>query len=186
MRLPYSLEQFAGIQAKAILDLNKGEPIFLIGFSAEGVLAYEIAHQLVAAGRKVGLVAMIDTTCPSQQREPRILQISRLAHIHLSAIRSGGLRRAPGEIGDILSRAALRLKFRAWRLADRLGITREPLVPKRPADLAMAMILATRGYVAQQYRGRVLLFKQTANREGRFRLKDYGWGDSGPGRSRSL
>ncbi len=177
MRLPYSLEQFAGIQAKAILDLNKGEPIFLIGFSAEGVLAYEIAHQLVAAGRKVGLVAMIDTTCPSQQREPRILQISRLAHIHLSAIRSGGLRRAPGEIGDILSRAALRLKFRAWRLADRLGITREPLVPKRPADLAMAMILATRGYVAQQYWGRVLLFKQTANREGRFRSKDYGWGE---------
>ena len=66
MRLPYNLEQLAGIQASSILDLNKGEPIFLIGFSAEGVLAYEIAHQFVAAGREVGLVAMIDTTCPSQ------------------------------------------------------------------------------------------------------------------------
>jgi amino acid adenylation domain-containing protein len=177
MRLPYDLEQFAGIQARAILDLNKGEPIFLVGFSAEGVLAYEIAHQLVAAGRKVGLVAMIDTTCPSQPREPRILQISRSARIHLSVLRSGGLRRAPGAIGDILSRAELRLKFRAWRLAGRLGIMREPLAPKRPADLAMAMILATRCYVAEQYQGQVLLFKQTANRSGRFRLKDYGWGE---------
>jgi thioesterase domain-containing protein len=69
------------------------------------------------------------------------------------------------------------LKFRAWRLAGRLGITREPLEPKRPADLAMAMILATRRYVTRQYRGRVLLFKQTANREGRFRFTDYGWGE---------
>ena len=91
LRLPYNLKQLAGIQASSILDLNKGEPIFLIGFSAEGVLAYEIAHQLVAAGREVGLVAMIDTTCPSQRREPRILQIARSAAIHLRAIRSIGL-----------------------------------------------------------------------------------------------
>jgi amino acid adenylation domain-containing protein len=177
MRLPYSLQQFAAIQAKAILDLNKGEPIFVVGFSAEGVLAYEIAHQLMAAGRKVGLVAMIDTTCPSQQREPRIPQIARSARIHLSVIRSGGMRQVPGAITDILSRTALRLKFRAWRLAGRLGITREPLAPKRPADLAMAMILATRRYVTPPYPGRVLLFKQTENREGRFRFTDYGWGE---------
>ncbi len=177
LRLPYNLKQLAGIQASSILDLNKGEPIFLIGFSAEGVLAYEIAHQLVAAGREVGLVAMIDTTCPSQRREPRILQIARSAAIHLRAIRSIGLGQAPAAIADILSRVALRLKVRAWKLASSLGIVPEPLAPKRPADLVMAMVLATRRYVPPSYQGRVILFKQTDNREGRFRFVDYGWGE---------
>ena len=41
----------------------------------------------------------------------------------------------------------------------------------------MAMVLATRRYVPAPYRGRVLLFKQTANHKGRFRFKDYGWGE---------
>jgi amino acid adenylation domain-containing protein len=177
LRLPYSLEQLAGLQVKSILELNKGEPIFLIGFSAEGVLAYEVARQLVAAGREVGLVAMIDTACPSQQDEPLILRVARSARIHLREIRSIGLGQAPGVIADVLSRGALRLKFRAWKLASRLGIVREPLAPKRPADLVMAMVLATRRYVPQLYWGRVLLFKQTADREGRFRFEDYGWGE---------
>ena len=177
MRLPYSLEQFAGIQAGLIVNLNQGEPIFLVGFSAEGVLAYEVARQLAAAGREVELVAMIDTTCPSQPREPRIRRIARLAGLNLGTIRSVGLGRAPAAIADVLSRAGLRVRVRAWRLAGRLGFAREPLAPKRPADLVMAMVLATRGYVVRPYRGRVLLFKQTANREGGFRLRDYGWGE---------
>ena len=53
---------------------------------------------------------------------------------------------------------------------------RAPLAPKRPADVVMAMVLATRRYVPPPYCGRVVLFKQTANQEGRFRFKDYGWG----------
>ena len=53
---------------------------------------------------------------------------------------------------------------------------REPLAPKRPADLVMAMVLAKRRYVPPPYSGRVVLFKQTVSREGRFRFDDYGWG----------
>jgi len=176
MRLPYSLDQLAGFQVKSILELNKGEPILLIGFSAEGVLAYEVARQLVCAGRDVALVAMIDTACPSQPREPMLIRIARSMGIHLRVIRSGGMERAPTAITDILSRLALRLKVRAWKLAGRVGIAREPMAPKRPADLVMAMVLATRRYIPPPYRGRVLLFKQTVDREGRFRFKDYGWG----------
>ncbi len=175
MRLPYSLEQFAGIQAKSILNLNKGEPIFIIGFSAEGVLAYEVARQIVAAGREVGFVAMIDTACPTQPREPWIVQVVQAVRINMGTIRSVGLGRAPAAIKDVLSRLSLRLKFRTWKLAGRVGIAREPLAPKRPADLVMAMVLATRRYVPPPYRGRVLLFKQTVDTHGRFRLKDYGW-----------
>jgi amino acid adenylation domain-containing protein len=177
IRLPYDLEQLAALQVKSILNLNKGEPIFLIGFSAEGVLAYEVARQLVAAGREVGLIAMIDTACPSQPRESRIQRIARSTRLNLRTIRSVGIERAPAAIADVLSRLALRLKFRAWKLAGRVGIMRAPVAPKRPADLVMAMVLATRRYVPSPYRGRVVLFKQTADPGGRFRLKDYGWGE---------
>ncbi len=175
MRLPYDLKQLAALQVKSILTLNKGEPIFVIGFSAEGALAYEVAHQLVVAGHEVGLVAMIDTSCPSQQRQSRAVQIAEALRIHLSAIRSAGIGSVPAALGDVLSRLALRLKFRGWKLASRAGILREPLAPKRPADLVMAMVLAKRRYVPPPYPGRVVLFKQTVSREGRFRFDDYGW-----------
>lgn len=175
MRLPYDFKQLAALQAKSLLTLNKGEPIFVIGFSAEGALAYEVAHQLVAAGHEVGLVAMIDTSCPSQERQSRVVQIAEAMRIHLSAIRSAGIGSVPAALGDIVSRLALRLKFRGWKLASRVGILREPLAPKRPADLVMAMVLAKRRYVPPPYPGRVVLFKQTVSREGRFRFDDYGW-----------
>ena len=177
MRLPYDLKQLAALQVKSILALNKGEPVFVIGFSAEGALAFEVAHQLVAAGHEVGLVAMIDTSCPSQQREPRIVQIAEALRIHLGAMRSAGIGSVPAALGDIVSRLALRLKFRGWKLASRAGILREPLAPKRPADLVMAMVLAKRRYVPPPYPGRVVLFKQTVSRAGRFRFDDYGWGE---------
>jgi thioesterase domain-containing protein len=37
------------------------------------------------------------------------------------------------------------------------------------------MVVATRSYIPQPYRGRVLLFKRTQNLTGRFRLPDCGW-----------
>ena len=51
------------------------------------------------------------------------------------------------------------------------------LAPKRPADLVMAMVLATRRYVPPSYPGRVILFKQTDDQEGELRFGDYGWGN---------
>ena len=37
------------------------------------------------------------------------------------------------------------------------------------------MVVATRSYIPQPYRGRVLLFKRTQDLTGRFRLPDCGW-----------
>ena len=65
MRLPYNLEELAASQVDSILKCRPAGPYFVAGFSAEGVLAYEVAQQLRAKGRGVGLLVMIDTICPN-------------------------------------------------------------------------------------------------------------------------
>ncbi|MCP5074585.1 MAG: KR domain-containing protein [Rhodobacteraceae bacterium] len=46
-------------------------PYLLGGFSGGGITAYEIAHQLEAAGEKVALLAMLDTPLPQRRKLSR-------------------------------------------------------------------------------------------------------------------
>ncbi|MGC2758560.1 AMP-binding protein [Candidatus Binatus sp.] len=61
LRMPYQLEELAAAQVESITKGQPSGPYFLIGFSAEGVLAYEVAQQLTASGREVGLVVLVDS-----------------------------------------------------------------------------------------------------------------------------
>ena len=69
MRLPYKLEELAAYQVDSLLKYQDAGPYFIAGFSAEGVLAYEVAQRLRAKGREVGLLVMIDTPCPTQPKD---------------------------------------------------------------------------------------------------------------------
>src|SRR5260370_24983199 len=68
MRFPYHFEELAACQVDSILKCQSDGPYFVAGFSAEGVLAYEVAQQLRAKGRTVGLLVMLDSRCPNQPR----------------------------------------------------------------------------------------------------------------------
>jgi len=64
-RLPAeTLEAIAGCYAEALRRQQPIGPYFLGGFSLGGVIAYEMARQLQAAGAHVGLLAIIDTRWP--------------------------------------------------------------------------------------------------------------------------
>ena len=56
---------------------------------------------------------------------------------------------------------------------------RNPNGPRRPARMTFSLrsMTASRRYVPQPYRGPVLLFKRTGDLTGRYRLKDFGWGE---------
>ncbi|HEV2171010.1 MAG TPA: amino acid adenylation domain-containing protein, partial [Candidatus Binatus sp.] len=76
MRLPYNVEELAAYQVNSILNYQDVGPYFVAGFSAEGVLAYEVAQQLRAKGRSVGLLVMIDIACPIQPWQSWVAQIA--------------------------------------------------------------------------------------------------------------
>lgn len=70
-----SIEAMATQYVNAIRSVDSQGPYRLVGFSAGGVIAFEMAQQLKKAGAEVSLLAMIDTLTPAAAaRQPDLLR----------------------------------------------------------------------------------------------------------------
>jgi amino acid adenylation domain-containing protein len=65
--LPTTLEEVAGEYVQLVRKFQATGPYKLIGWCVGGVLAFEVARQLVAAGSEVSLLAMIDAWAPGHK-----------------------------------------------------------------------------------------------------------------------
>ena len=175
LRIPYRLEELAAPQVESILKYQASGPYFLAGFSAEGVLAFEVARQLTATGREVGLVVLVDSPCPAEP-DPFVIRMMRNAHIHTTEVLQGGTRQLREAASGIARRQILRFKIHSWRFGRPLGIPVGRPAPQEPMDVILANVIATRRYVPRPYSGHVLLFKRTRDLIGRYRQPDNGWG----------
>ena len=155
MRLPYKLEELAAWQVDSILKYQDAGPYFVAGFSAEGVLAYEVAQQLRAKDRRVGLLVMIDTTCPNQHRQSWVVRTA----LDVWSVPRKFLDKGIGGAWNSLSR-----RLRQQRSA-----------PTRPADFFTSLYEATKLYAMQSCAGPALLFRRTENVTERHLPKDFGW-----------
>ncbi len=63
-----SIEEMARYYVDAIRAAQPNGPYFIGGYSFGGVVAFEIARQLEAAGQKLGILAILDTEAPNQRR----------------------------------------------------------------------------------------------------------------------
>ena len=165
----------AAAQVESILKYQAAGPYFLAGFSAEGVLAFEVARQLTARGREVGLVVLVDSPCPAEP-DPFVIRMMRNAHIHTTEVLQGGIRQLRQAASGIARRQILRFKIHSWRLGRPLGIPVGRPAPREPMDVILANVIATRRYLPRPYSGHVLLFKRTRDLTGRHRQPDNGWG----------
>lgn len=59
--VPATLEEVAAYHIKELLEVNPDGPYNLAGYSYGGFIAFEMAKQLLAAGKTVNLLGMIDT-----------------------------------------------------------------------------------------------------------------------------
>ncbi len=64
-----SIEQMAALYNQEIRSLQPSGPYLLSGWSMGGLVAWEMAQQLIKDGETVGLLALIDTPPPSLYRE---------------------------------------------------------------------------------------------------------------------
>jgi enterobactin synthetase component F len=81
-RLPRVVAQFAAAYAGEIRKVQPQGPYHLIGFSAGGTIAYEIARQLQEAGETTALLGLIETNTGRYQssiREARAALLGRIA-----------------------------------------------------------------------------------------------------------
>jgi len=177
MRLPYKLEELAAYEVDSILQYQEAGAYFITGFSAEGVLAYEVAQQLRAKGRKVGLLVMIDTACPTQPRQSWVVRSALNVRNFLNKFRYEGINSTWISLSRRVRRLAIRLKLITWRIGNKMGVEFERPAPTRPDDFFTSMARATRRYAPQPYEGPALLIKRTGDLTGRYRLKDFGWSE---------
>jgi amino acid adenylation domain-containing protein len=82
-----NLAEFAAPLIKAIREAQPTGPYYIGGWCTAGILAYEVARQLMEEGAEVGLLVMVHSTNPVHYRRisPRKMRASKIRH-HLAAL----------------------------------------------------------------------------------------------------
>jgi amino acid adenylation domain-containing protein len=138
-----TLQSIAACLLSKILATQPKGPYTLGGFCAGGVLAYEIASQLRAAGHEVSLLVLLDSP--------------NLAHLEAHKSLTNRLS-YPGYALRRVARIGPRMSFTAFR--ERLFKRVEPTSTPARLEIAVAQEMVKRAVVAYQpenYEGKVLL-----------------------------
>jgi thioesterase domain-containing protein len=155
-----SVPAMAADYVEAIRELQPSGPYFVGGWSFGGIVAYELARQLVAQKERVGLLAVIDMASPSTKASL------------WSAVRFFATIGGPGT--RLFLPDYLRLRFGVGR---RLASSRPPGL-RTLYDVLIANVEAGYAYEAGAYAGDLTLFR-TARGQRRPSDADptWGWGD---------
>lgn len=86
---PYTIEDAAAFHLETIRRRQPSGPYYLGGFCAAGLLAYEIARRLEAAGEEVAALILIDTMSPQAWRQTGL--VAWLEH-HRAQLAAKGFR----------------------------------------------------------------------------------------------
>jgi oxalate---CoA ligase len=167
-KVPFTLEEMAKRHLDAIRALQKHGPYFLLGYSFGGLMAFEVAQQLVAAGETVGMLGMLDTWQLGHirhletvhSRGQKITRRARKALVHISRLAAG-----PNRVSYFQTYIIARLSrgFRSFlfgSILPRYLRSGRPLprILRRPADINM---FAAGRYAAKSYAGRITMFRAT-------------------------
>ena len=180
-----SIERMAAHYARTVKDFQLKGPYYLGGYCFGGIVAFEMARQMTAAGDEVALVAVIEGYAPiGEAQRNGIWREWRMAGTFV--------RTLPYWIRDYLQLGSMARQARNRRL---LHVARKRLkrlagvavdldvtdmfdaTPSRPAQLQAVLeshVAAARRYSPARYDGRLVLFR-TAQRLLQSPSRDMGW-----------
>ena len=143
------IEDMAAYYIKALRTVQPQGPYFIGGWSFGGLVAFEMAQQLVASGQEVSLLAILDTSSPTNKPDfwngYKFLFTTTLRYILPFLL-------------DYLYLLMPFAKFTSQNLKQQ--ILRElTLLPMFPVFQANSK--ATMNYLAQPYQGQITLFKSS-------------------------
>lgn len=153
------IEEMAARYIKEIRKVQPAGPYYLAGGSMGGMIAYEMAQQLKAAGEEIALLGLIDTSSYYGERL-RAQAAQPLSHMQRFRQRLRGL-----SVGEALRAVANMPRVRLAAARDRRRVialrqSGEP-VPHdlRYADVEATHLRAYRDYVVRPYPGKLVLFR---------------------------
>jgi amino acid adenylation domain-containing protein len=147
--LPDRIETLASHYIEEMRSVQPYGPYYLIGHSMGGLIAFEMAQQLIARGETVALVGLLDTYLPDLERRRRRLSLVQVCR---------NLLRTPRR--TLLNFAALRIadKIESIPLARR---AMDRLLPTPAASLRRLKDIVRIHYEPAPYPGPVHLFQST-------------------------
>jgi len=171
------MEDIAAAVLESIRLVQPNGPYQLAGYSFGGLLAYEIAQQLTAAGETVSMLAIYDTYTPAGRTERPRWQRAAL-HACLLATRPGShLRHLRGQLKRRRDAAARSKRLPAQDAAPAKAVAAGS--DDRLHDLSRVNARAASAYRPKPYPGSVLLFRATDRAAHNLFYKsdpNHGWG----------
>ena len=155
------IEDMASEFLREIREIQPEGPYYLVGWCFGGVVAYEAAQQLRAAGEEIGLLALIATWPPAAAPDYQFKRVSRtlaliesvtdrLRRYARTLARLGGLER----MQYLRERIMLLVEIGAWRNLFHGNFNQKLVV--------QANLIALSNYRPESYPGPVVLFAEGA------------------------
>jgi len=141
-----SIEQMATLYNREIRSVQPVGPYLLSGWSMGGLVAWEMAQQLIKEGEIISLLALIDTAPPPKYREADdgADEISMLARFALDMSRLVGMD--PQPLAERFSRAAAQDQ---WKMVQETLTSYGVLAPKTAhAEMTALLDVYTRNFRA--------------------------------------
>lgn len=173
---PFQLHEIAAQQVEAIRQFQPRGPYALMGWCADGVVAYEMARMFGASGEEVPMVALVDAFNPARwMRESGWGARGNRILFHLENLSTLNFARGAAYIRDRLKMLRRRVRRAAWRAAYRLQLVTERRVGDRLRILEQMISVAISHYVPPPYAGRVLLLRAGDRPRGSYGDPARGW-----------
>ena len=167
------LEDMAAQYVKDIRAVCPEGPYHLLGFSFGGLVAYEIAQQLHAAGLQVGLVGMLDTRQPEWMRGvPALGPLHKRIYLRMRLLYLRTHRRK-GRLRYLWRRLGERVQRFSYMYAANKGAGK---VASAARNVREINFVAGISYTVRPYPGKVTIFKAESDPMEQPLPEDLNWG----------
>ncbi len=169
-----TVEELATLYIHDIQRVQPHGPYQVTGLSFGGMVAYEVATQLVAAGEKVSLVALLDTGNPAYYRNLPLMKSLRFRTTYfIDRFQKYGRRLVKGEFKemyhDLRDLVAWRADMLRFKLGLRSGIDQMREDTLKPVEDKVIMFASIgQEFTPKIFSGKVHLFRATG------RTKEFG------------
>ena len=179
------VEDMAAHYISEIRSVLPDGPFLLGGASFGGIVAFEMARQLEAAGQPVALLALFDATAPGRASMPPL----SIARRHFESLGSrlmyhaSTLLREPARYVHSKSRTLRRrIRSRIWRILYRSYRSRSRPLPRVLQSVEEAGYIAYGEYAPRPFGGSVTVFRAAVRSAGDTSSPDMGWNRLAQGR----
>ena len=182
--LHYSMADIAAYHIQTIREIQPEGPYYLGGWSAGGLVAFEVAQQLTRQGQEVPLLVLFDVVnWNGLDRSTLWRRIGARAYLvawkmkrHALALLTLRGEELRAHLRDSMKQLRVECNRVIWMIADRLkSRSKQEAKPAKSPGASEAVYVAARRYFPKSYPGRATLFRCEVQPMGLYCDSQLGW-----------